>query len=84
MGIKKRYVLLLVLFLFHYLHLLNIVPLLLDRHEGEGGAYINDGGDRDGRTIKQDGKEKVRSWYFSRATFVLFSFGILTFTFVLF
>jgi hypothetical protein len=53
MGIKKRYVLL-VLFLFQYLHLLNIVPLLLDRHEGEGGADVNDGGDSNGR-LRQRG-----------------------------
>jgi len=69
MGITKRYVLLLVLLLFHYLHLLNIVPLLLDRHEREGGADIDDGGDRDGR-LRQRGWNGTKKGTFS------FSLGV--------
>ena len=63
MGIKKRYVLLLVLFLFQYLHLLNIVPLLLDCHEGEGGADADDGGDVTEGFDNEDGmgQKKVHS-----------------------
>ena len=76
MGIKKRYVLLLVLFLFQYLHLLNIVPLLLDRHEGEGGAYVDDGGDRDGNNqTGREGKGEILVFFSSLLCFILFRYS---------